>query len=136
MTKKIDDIFYHDTGIATDKEPIMINGNKNILAIAYLVVGTYRYDTYISYHPRGLEIHQNAREFVLNAIAEQCAKICEDGIESIFFLTYRRSMARISAGGGTPHGKSFISERCLKIKNWPERAIKWQQYYRKQGQWK
>lgn len=76
--KKIDDVFYYDTTLSTEKSPIAIDGNERILAIAHLpLVSNYTYDTYISYHPRALIQNQKAKDFVLNAIAEQCVAIVD-----------------------------------------------------------
>lgn len=76
--EKIDDVFYHNTDRPTEKEPILIDGNKNALAIAHLEIENRNYDAYISYHPRALKTNRNLKNFILNAIADQCIKVCRE----------------------------------------------------------
>lgn len=74
--KKIDDVFYYGTALSTEKYPIAIDSNKSILAIAHLPsLGNHTYDAYISYHPRALMQNRKAKDFVINAITEQCVAI-------------------------------------------------------------
>lgn len=76
--KKINDVFYYDTTLSTEKYPIAIDGNESILAIAHLpLVSSHTYEAYISYHPCALIQNQKAKDFVLNAIAKQCMAIID-----------------------------------------------------------
>ena len=67
---KIDDVFNNGEGF--DKEVIEIDGNTDVFAKAPLPIFG---DAYISYHPRRLS--RKNREFIINAIAEQCTKVLQ-----------------------------------------------------------